>query len=194
MNRIVLLLEERSMAQFLEALLPRAIPDASFVCIEHEGKQDLEKGLVSRLRAWREPGVRFVVVRDQDSDDCVTLKRKLAGLCNRAGKRNALVRIACRELESWYLGDLAALAAEYGVTAIANLGGKRKYRDPDRISSPSEELHRLLPEYQKMDGARRMGACIALSGGSSRSFEVFVEGVIRLANSLPKGPSGGEEE
>ena len=66
MSRIVFLLEEDSMKVLLEGLLPRLFPGLSFLCLSHEGKQDLEKSIPRKLKAWREPGVRFVVVRDQD--------------------------------------------------------------------------------------------------------------------------------
>ena len=48
MNRIVFLLEERSMKTLLDGLLPRLMPDGAFICIPHEGKQDLENGNHSR--------------------------------------------------------------------------------------------------------------------------------------------------
>jgi len=43
MRRVVFLVEERSMKTLLDGLLPRLIPGRSFICIPHEGKQDLEK-------------------------------------------------------------------------------------------------------------------------------------------------------
>jgi len=69
MSRVVFLLEERSMKILLEELLPRLVPGMPFICIPHEGKQDLEKSISRKLRAWREPGARFVVVRDNDGGD-----------------------------------------------------------------------------------------------------------------------------
>lgn len=45
MSRIVFLLEERSMKTLLDGLLPRFLPGISFLCIPHEGKQDLEKSI-----------------------------------------------------------------------------------------------------------------------------------------------------
>ena len=56
MNRIVFLLEEYSMKVLLEGLLPRLFPELPFLCIPHQGKQDLEKSIPRKLRAWREPG------------------------------------------------------------------------------------------------------------------------------------------
>ena len=66
MSRAVFLLEELSMKTLLEGLLPRIVPGMKFLCVPHEGKLDLEKSVPKKLRAWREPGVRFVVLRDND--------------------------------------------------------------------------------------------------------------------------------
>lgn len=56
MSRVVFLLEERSMKELLEGLLPRLFPGLPFLCIPHEGKRDLERSIPRKLRAWREPG------------------------------------------------------------------------------------------------------------------------------------------
>ncbi len=64
MNRVVFLLEEYSMKALLDGLLPRLFPDLLFQCVPHDGKGDLERSIPRKLRAWREPGVRFVIVRD----------------------------------------------------------------------------------------------------------------------------------
>ena len=74
---LVFLLEERSMKELLEVLLPRIIPETvTFKCIHHEGKQDLEKSIPRKLKAWKTAG-RFVIIRDQDSGDCVEIKNNL---------------------------------------------------------------------------------------------------------------------
>src|SRR5205807_10542595 len=109
MSRVVFLLEEYSMKVLLEGLLPRFVPCLPFLCVPHEGKQDLERSLPRKLRVWREPGVRFVVVHDNDGGDCRALKARLAGLCDATGCQDTLVRIACQELEAWYLGEPRAL-------------------------------------------------------------------------------------
>ncbi len=74
MSRVVFLLEEYSMKVLLEGLLPRLVPDLPFICVSHEGKQDLARSIPRKLRAWREPGVRFCVIRDNDGADCRALK------------------------------------------------------------------------------------------------------------------------
>lgn len=86
MRRIVFLLEEYSMKVLLEGLLPRWFPGLDFLCVPHEGKQDLEKSIPRKLQAWREPGVRFVVLRDDDGADCRALESRRVELCRDAGR------------------------------------------------------------------------------------------------------------
>jgi len=81
MSRVVFLLEERSMQVLLDGLLPRLFPGLPFLCVPHEGKRDLELSIPRKLRAWQEPGVRFVVIRDNDGGDCLQLKGELQSLC-----------------------------------------------------------------------------------------------------------------
>jgi hypothetical protein len=180
MSRVVFLLEERSMKVLLEGLLPRLIPNLPFLCVAHEGKQDLEKSIPRKLRAWREPGVAFVVVRDNDGRDCMQVKRRLATLCEEGGRSDTLVRIPCQELEARYFGEPDALAEAYGRPSLGDISGKAKYRDSDAIQKPSAELEALVPEFQKVSGARRLGAFLSEAGNRSHSFHVFLDGVRRL--------------
>ncbi len=180
MNRIVFLLEERSMKVFLEELLPRVFPHLEFLCVPHEGKNDLEKSIPRKLRAWTEPGVRFVVVRDNDGGDCRKLKQRLLQICERAKRPDTLIRLAVQELEAWYFGDLLALASAFGDPGLAKLDRKRKYRDPDEISQPSMELQRLIPGFQKLKAARAMGQAMNPGNNESHSFNVFLQGLHTL--------------
>lgn len=86
MGQVVFLLEERSMEAFLEAFIPRFFPDLQFLCIAHNGKNDLEKRFPRKLRSWVDPSTRFVILRDNDNADCQALKAKLQALC-REGAR-----------------------------------------------------------------------------------------------------------
>ncbi len=167
------------MKVFLDALLPRLFPALSFLCVPHEGKQDLEKSIPRKLRAWREPGVRFVVLRDNDGSDCQALKTKLSVLCKEAGQPDALVRIACQELEAWYLGEPDALADAFGSETLRSIGAKAIYREPDAVSQPSAELEKLVPEFQKISGARRMAAHLSKERNTSRSFQALLGAIER---------------
>ena len=181
MGKIVFLLEEPSMKEFLDNFLPRLMPGLDFLCVKHEGKQDLEQSIPRKLRAWQQ--ATFVVARDNDGAQCKDLKARLVGLCAQGNRPDTLVRLACEELESWYLGAPEALAAAYGRSAISDIGRKAKFRNPDALGSPSREVRRLIPEFRKLDGARRMGKAMPISAAAnrSRSFQVFVAGVRRAA-------------
>ncbi|MBF0161828.1 MAG: DUF4276 family protein [Magnetococcales bacterium] len=179
--QLVLFLEEESAKALLQALLPRLFPGQEFRYVVFEGKQDLEKQLSKRLRGWQAPeACRFVVLRDKDASDCHLTKERLQALCRAGGKEGVLVRIACRELESWYLGDLKAVEGALGSDSVAARQSGRKYRDPDRLENPLQELVRLVPTYQKIAGSRAMGQCMELQNNTSRSFNVFMEGIRRL--------------
>lgn len=145
MRELVFFLEEPSAAAMLEGLLPKIIPaDVVPRLIAFEGKQDLEKQLVRRLRGYRNPGALFVVMRDQDAQpDCKVVKRRLVHLCRQAGRSSALVRIACRELEAFYLADLLAVEKGLGLSGIARQQQTRRFRTPDQVVSPKRELKNL---------------------------------------------------
>jgi len=184
MSRLVFLLEEQSMKTLLEGLLPRCFPGLDFLCISHEGKQDLEKSIPRKLRAWREPGVRFVVVHDNDGGDCMELKRRLMKLCADAGREDTLIRIAMQELEAWYFGDANALAKAFEDEHLGTVGSKRKYRDPDSIVKPSAELAKLAPAFQKVSGARKMAKHLDWEKNTAQSFQVFMSGLRKLRRDM----------
>ncbi len=104
------------MKVLLDHLLPRLFPALEFLCIPHEGKSDLEKSLPRKLGNRRQPGDRFIVIRDNDGGDCKALKASLVQMCQNAGRSDTLVRIVCQELEAWYFGEPAAMAAAFGMS------------------------------------------------------------------------------
>ena len=179
---IVFFLEEPSAKALLEGLLPRLLPQhVTLRFVVFEGKQDLENQIVGKLRGWRLPNSKFVVLRDQDSGDCRKIKAKLRDKCLSAGKPEALVRIACRELEAWYFGDLAAVQRAISPPSLSHHSGKAKYRDVDKIESPACELRAITAQtYQKVSGSRAIGPHLSLTANSSRSFQVFIDGVKQL--------------
>jgi hypothetical protein len=185
MSRLVFLLEEYSMKVLLEALLPRVFPGLPFLCIPHEGKQDLERSIPRKLQAWREPGARFIVVRDSDNGDCRALKQRLVGLCR--ARPEAVVRIACQELEAWYLGDPAALAAAFGDARLAEIGQRARFRDPDGVVQPARALVELVPSFQKVSGARLLGPLLDPARNMSSSFRALIDAVQRLAPPTSQG-------
>jgi len=191
--RLVFLLEELSMKVLLEGLLPRAFPGLEFLCIHHEGRQDLEKSIPRKLRAWHEPGVRFVVVRDNDAADCTKVKERLLGLCEEGRRTDTLVRIVCQELEAWYFGEPGGIANGFGRPELGDLDRKAPFRDSDSIGNPSAELRRLVPEFQKISGARIMASRISPENNRSRSFLNFILGVDRIFKTMTEEEPGTDE-
>ena len=188
MTKLVFLVEESSMADLLDDLLPRLFPALRFQCIPHDGKQDLERSIPRKLRAWREPDVRFVVARDQDRADCRQIKTRLVDLCRQAGRPDTLVRVVCWELEAWYIGDPEALARAFPEARKHRLRelNRARYRNPDTVVQPSDAIARQIPEFQKLSGAKRMASYLSREN-RSRSFQVFLEGVERLYHQNPNG-------
>lgn len=183
MSEIVFFLEEPSAEAMLRGLLPRLL-SADVTCrfVVFEGKQDLDKQMVRRMRGYKMPDAKFVILRDQDDGDCKKIKQKIQEMCIEAGKQDALVRIACRELESWYLADLIAVENALQRQGLGKKQDKTPYRTPDNVAHPSRLLARIAPGYQKIGGSRMIGPLLDLKNTRSKSFAHFVSAVQRLAD------------
>ncbi len=176
---LIFMVEERSMKIVLDTILPKILPeDVDFITIAHSGKSDLEKSVPIKLKAWNQPECKFVIVRDQDTEDCIDVKNRLIDMTKGTG-REVLIRIACRELEAWYFGDLEAVSKAYGrdLTYLAN---KKKYRNPDMIHYPKKELRKFVDKLQQLDGARRISKHMDIERNTSVSFQQLVAGIRKI--------------
>ncbi len=181
MRHLVFLLEEPSAQDALQAWLPNWLPgDVKPHFIVFQGKQDLEKNMVLKLRRWLLPNSRFLVLRDQDSGGCKEVKAGLMARCVAAGRPDAVVRVACRDLESFFIGDWQAVADAFGKPALARLARKAIYRNPDGVGSPSQELAKHLSGYQKRDGARRIAPLVNPERNTFSSFHALRSAVLAL--------------
>ncbi|MCL2212266.1 MAG: DUF4276 family protein [Oscillospiraceae bacterium] len=178
--KLVFLLEEPSMKVLLDVLLPKIIPNIDFETIPHEGKSDLQKSIPRTLKIRNDPNVKFVVVHDQDSHDCKKLKQRLLDLCKDTNKQ-VLVRIVCKELESWYFGDLNAVSTAYDSPNLMKLRNKSKYRVVDNIHNAKLELRKHVSNYNAISGARKIAPHMDIDNNTSSSFGFFVTGVKRIA-------------
>ncbi len=172
-------LKEKSAKVFLEGLLPRILPgEFSFKCIAFEGKSDLERQLYNKIIGWKTPHTCFVVIRDKDAEDCLVVKKRLTQICTKARRADSLVRIACHELESWYLGDLEAVGSCFGINNLSKKQYHKKFRDPDRLANPREELLKLTQnKYQKVGSSRKLAQHIDPNQNTSASFNALVNGI-----------------
>jgi len=187
MITLAFFLEETSAKVLLEGLLPRFVPmdRVALRLIPFEGKQDLERQLVRKIRSWRTPNTRFIILRDQDAGKCKDVKKRLVALCREAKQPQALVRIACQELESWYLGDLAAVESALKIEGLADHQKKARFRNPDNLYKPSMVLEKLTAgRYQKVSGSRAIGLHLRMDQSNlSVSFQVFMTGIRELLRS-----------
>lgn len=87
MKTLVFLLEGPSEKEMLQGLLPRILPsEIQTRFIIFQGKQDLEKNLVLRVRHWKSPDSVFIILRDQDAGNCLDIKAGLKNLCDQTKK------------------------------------------------------------------------------------------------------------
>lgn len=188
-ERVEILVEERSMEAALRVLLPRVLGDIGFEIHPFQGRSDLLTELPRRLRgyaAWLPDSWRIVVVIDRDDDDCAALRRQLDELARDAGMRlrglprapwQVVNRLAIEELEAWFFGDWAAVRAAYP-RVPATIPEKQPYRAPDAIRGGTwEALERVLQQagyyaggLPKIEVARAVAAHMVPARNRSPSF------------------------
>lgn len=181
---LVCLLEEKSAEEMLKVILPKVLPEDVHVrTFAFEGKQDLEKKLKRRIQHWQEPDSFFLVMRDQDSGNCLDVKKRLKTIIAETGKaEQTLVRIACHELESFYLGDLRAVESGLAINNLSRRQQENKFRTPDTLANAAEELIKLTgKKYQKISGSRSIAPFMTLDNSNrSTSFNTLVRGIKTL--------------
>ncbi len=184
MRTLVFFLEEPSAKEMLQGILPKLLPDMTLRFIVFEGKQDLEKQLIRKMRLWNKPEeASFIVMRDQDAGDCRKIKQNLLEKCQEAGRPDAIVRIACHELESFYLGDLQAVEKGLELKGLAKMQNQRQYREPDNFPAPANKLTTLTKKrYQKISGSRSISKHLDVDNNQSRSFNVLVKAIRNIVS------------
>ena len=180
MKEVVFCLEELSARHFLESLLVRINPEnVPIRYIVFEGKQDLEAQLARKMMGYRNPDATFIVMRDQDATpDCSVIKQILRDLCTVGGRHDAVVRIACRELEAFYWGDLLAVEKALEIPGLSRLSNRKQFRNSDSIVNPAAKLRKVTNGlYQKVSGSREIGKHISFEDIGSNSFRILYDSI-----------------
>jgi hypothetical protein len=181
MNELVFFLEEESAKALLQILLPRLLPAGRAIqtrFVVFEGKGDLTRQLERKLRGYQNPKARFIVLRDQDTDDCAKIKRELIRLSARAGKPRTAVTIACREIEAFYLGDLLAVETGLNIPHIARQQHRARFRNPDSVETPARVLETLTRHrYHKVSGSRAIAPHLNIDAPRSASFRYLIHAI-----------------
>jgi len=199
---IEFLVEEPSAEAALSNIVPKILEqNVSFRIHPHQGKHDLLKNLLSRLRGyktWLPEDWRIVILVDGDDEDCRHLKAKLEEIardvsfitksrCDSSLNFQVLNRLAIEDLEAWFFGDVEALHEAYPRISL-NLGRRAKYRDPDAIRGGTwETLEREFKKagyfssgMSKILVARQVSLYMRPERNQSRSFQVFHQGLLDL--------------
>ena len=145
---VVSMLEEHSMKVFLMVPPPRCFPALVFHPTTHPEKKELDKSLPRKPRVQHDTATCLVTVRHQDAGDCTAVTQRLLKLARDAGNEDMIVRIARRQLESWLLGDLQAIATAYDRPTPKNVSNTQQYRNPDTPSSLDTAVKHLLGGYR----------------------------------------------
>ncbi len=198
-RHLELLVEEPSMEAFLEAALPRMLPEeCTFAIHAFRSKHDLLRKLPGRLRGYRRTLLddwRVIVMMDRDNTDCRAVKANLekesrqAGLITRTRADDdawqIVNRIVIEELEAWYFGDWEAVCQAFPKVS-PHTPNQNKYRDPDAIRGGTwEAFERVLQArgyysqgLAKIDAAKKIGPLIDPDRNRSHSFKKFYEAII----------------
>jgi hypothetical protein len=196
------LLEGESDEIVLGALLPKILPaEITYAFHVFRSKQNLLKKLPERLRgyrSWLPLNWKIAILRDSDSEDCKKLKEHIKEIIVRENfsifsntkltqEGIIIIRLAIQEMEAWFFGDAEALRQAYP-RLPETLDKKKKYRHPDAIPTPWQELERVLQKagYHpggKIEVARKIAPLLEPSRNRSRSFQLFWQTLINACQS-----------
>lgn len=186
---VEILVEEPSMENVLDIILPQILPEGYELGVNcfvrpHQGKSDLKKSIPIKVNAYQyfPQTVRLIVIQDEDSNDCMILKQNLIDLIQTQNLYQPyLVRIACKELENWYLGDMQAIEAVYPTFKAEKNQRKKKYRNPDSIFG-ADDLERQIKDFAKGFASKNIPKQMDINSNKSSSFNHLISGVQRFLN------------
>jgi hypothetical protein len=181
--------EEASIKSVFDIILPKILPEKVFFSIyKHQGKYDLEQAITRTIPSISKiPGSKILIVRDQDNENCETTKKHLVDLLNDCCHCKYFVRIVCRELESWFLGDLAAIEKAYKRFKATKYLNNAKLRNVDRMVTPHKYLLEIIPEFSeketlpKIETALKIAPFMNLKNNKSKSFNHTIDAIKKLA-------------
>lgn len=182
-EQIEFLLEEPSMENLLKVILPQILPVGYKLGINcflrpHQGKSDLRKSIPKKIRTFSNfyrPS-KVIIIQDQDSTDCKELKKNIIDLCRANGDCPILVRIPCRELENWYLGDMDAIEKVYPNFRARSHKYRAKYRNVDNLHG-AYELEKSIHNFQKGFASKNIPKYMDIETNKSVSFNQLMTGI-----------------
>ncbi|MBL7791608.1 MAG: DUF4276 family protein, partial [Saprospiraceae bacterium] len=181
--RIEIFVEEESIKTLLIEVIPRICNQTSWRLDENifirsfEGKSHLRKELPRKAKVYANyyESVYLIVFQDQDSNNCQDLKNQLVNIINESGLRQFKVRIVCRELECWYLGDMDAIEQIIPSFKSANYQNRAKFRLPEKLNG-KDELRKLIKLYSATEFAKNIGQHLSINNvNKAPSFNLAIQ-------------------
>lgn len=177
--------EEPSAKNVFEILLPKLLPkNTLFRIYPHQGKQDLEKALRTTVPSISKiPGSKILITRDQDAANCIEVKKRIKSIIGSNCHCDYYIRIVCKELESWFLGDLTAVKLAYPRFKPEQHQGKADFRNVDLITNANHHLLKIIPEYSnwetlpKLQVSENISPFLNLDKNTSTSFNNTIKAI-----------------
>lgn len=190
---LFILLEEASMEPVIKIVISQ-LQSLNNISIEysiktHQGKQDLENSLGKTIPALtKQPNASILIIRDKDSGDCIQIKQNIENIIKSKITVPYKIRIACHELENWFLGDLEAIEFAFSRFNKNKIVGKKEYSNVDEIVNPIDRLLKIIPDYKgirhisKVSNAEKISQYMVISKNKSTSFQHTVLAIKELQN------------
>jgi Domain of unknown function (DUF4276) len=178
-HAIVILVEEKSSAIVIQELVNRLNLASRVRILKHDGLGDLQNSIPRKFAAEPSTETRFIILCDSDGQDCIKRKELLRNLVPKAMRPRTTIRIACEELEAWYLAQPNALARA-GVLK-KRIPNKFQSNNPDNIRQPKEHLRRLAHDLGQIAMARKIGPHLNCDDRRSKSYFHFLSALHNAA-------------
>ena len=191
MRTLFILTEELSIKNIFDVILPKIVSqDIEFRVIVHQGKNDLEKTLADKIASLSKmEGAKILITIDQDANDCKQLKRKIENIIGENCNCDYKIRIVCKDLESWLLGDLSAIEKAFPRFKKETYMEKVQLRDVDKIKGkPADFILRIIPDFKdrkkipKLEFSKKIAPFLDITNNSSPSFNHTINAIKNLCN------------
>ena len=93
-------------------------------------------------------------------------------------------------MEAWYCGDLDAVEKAFPLFKAKQYENKRKFKNPDAINQPGDQLKRIVSGFSKGIAAREVPRHMNIDNNASTSFNHLISGLQNLVKEQLSANSG----
>ncbi|BBM88895.1 hypothetical protein COTS27_00582 [Spirochaetota bacterium] len=189
-KKLVCFVEGASDQKFLKILIKnikgKSNKKTKIDCLSLGSYGKLKSKIKKRIQNMQSSDNNFLIMIDQDKSDCRERKNEISQEVKIDKNKRATkvkIRVACRQLESFYLGDLNAVKEGLNIRSKKLLQRKTKkpFSNPDDITNPLEELKKLTGSKSKNILSKAITPYLKIDGtNKSHSFNVLVTAIEHL--------------